>query len=474
MRSIGTRLALWYALASTATLTVIVIAGYYLLSAHLVRTLDSVNQKEFTALRSALKADFAYLEPESMADRMRDATDVGVSSNYVEVWERTLGVIYASDNLQGHAVPDLPGPVLNVTFDGVGELRVGRFQIGQMTVFIGSSLEEIRRVMRGYLQVSAGCVFLAAAVSCGIGLFLSRMALRPVRAIQRTAEHIGSDNLSERIPVDRVDDEISNLARLLNRTFDRLESAFNQVRRFTAEASHELKTPLALARVHAERLIADGAVAAGQEESVQNLLEELSQLEKIIEELLLLSRAEAHAVPLEIQTVDPQHFVHLFIQDARVLGEFRGVRIDDTYEGRGKAEFDPKWIRQVLLNLITNSLRASSRGSRVSLTSIVDEKGWRISIEDEGPGVPADQIERIFERFYRVESHSDDPEEKGSGLGLAISRSIVALHKGKIHAELPEKGRGLRVVVELPAGVARGARVVVDGRSTPRPSEIAI
>ncbi len=471
MRSIGSRLALWYAVASTATLTVIVVAGYYLLTTHLVSSLDQLNRREFQQLRTALRPDFAILEPEGMAERLRLATEASSIPIFVEARLRGLGSLFASGNLEGHAIADGPdGNEFNVRLPGVGELRVGRFAMGRMTVFVASSLEDTRRVMTGYLEVSALLIVVAAAVSCGIGLWLSRAALRPVRLIQQTADHISSDNLSERIPVGRVDDEISNLARLLNRTFDRLESAFNQVRLFTAEASHELKTPLALARAHAERLLDDKSSAHARSEEVQNLLEELARLEKIIEDLLLLSRAEAHAVPLELGAHDPQEFVGHFVQDARLLGEFREVRIEDHCVGEGLVEFDPKWMRQVLLNVMTNALRAAPRGSTITLDSTIADEAWQVAIEDEGPGVPADQLERIFERYFRLATGGDD--DKGSGLGLAISRSIVALHRGTIRAELPAKGRGLRVVLTFHTLPAGPQRVVVDGTSLARASEM--
>jgi two-component system heavy metal sensor histidine kinase CusS len=131
------------------------------------------------------------------------------------------------------------------------------------------------------------------AVSVAIGFGLSRLALRPVRLIRETARRIGSDNLSERIAVANVRDEISDLAQLLNLMFDRLEKSFQQIRRFTAEASHELKTPLSLIRLQAEKLLVQGRLDADDEESVHMQLEEVSRLSQIIEELLFLSRAEA-------------------------------------------------------------------------------------------------------------------------------------------------------------------------------------
>jgi len=285
-------------------------------------------------------------------------------------------------------------------------------------------------------------------VSIITGLALSRIALRPVRLIQETANHIRSDNLSERIPVSDVQDEISNLARLLNEMFDRLESSFNQIRRFTAEASHELKTPLSLVRLQAEKLLVEGGLTPAQEEAVQLQLEEVTRLNKIIEELLFLSRVEAQAVTPELRREDPRRFLQAFAQDARVLAESRGVRFAETIDGLGCVNYDPKWIRQVLLNLVANALKFSPRGGLVTLASEFTVDSWRVAVEDDGPGVAPEQRERIFERFVRL---GDEPgDETGSGLGLAISRSILGLHRGTIRAEASGRGPGLRVVFEIP------------------------
>jgi two-component system heavy metal sensor histidine kinase CusS len=289
------------------------------------------------------------------------------------------------------------------------------------------------------------------------GLVFSHVALRPVRGIQETANRIRSDNLSERIPVSDVHDEISDLARLLNEMFDRLESSFNQIRRFSAEASHELKTPLSLVRLEAEKLLVDEELTPEQQEAVQVQMDEISRLEQIIEDLLFLSRAEAHAVTLAPRPGDPCEFLRAFVPDARVLAEHRGVRFAEQIEGKGLVPFDPKWIRQVLLNLMINALNVSPRGGLVTLDSEITLDCWRIAIEDEGPGVPPDQRERIFERFVRLPAVGVE-EVKGSGLGLAIVRSIINLHRGMIRAEAGPRKGGLRMVVELPLPREKPAR----------------
>lgn len=456
MKSIGTRLALWYAGVSTATLICLFVAGYYLLNQHLIDGLDVLNATEFAQIKSSLGPDLDQLTPRVIEERMRGTAEVASVLFYVEIHGKTKGELFSSHNLAGHPLPDVPGQhQFTVDAPGVGEIRVGEFILGPMDVMIGTSLVQIRKVMDGYTEISLILVCLMLVFSLLTGLVLSRAAMRPVRLIQETANHIRSDNLSERIPVADVQDEISNLARLLNEMFDRLELSFNQIRRFTAEASHELKTPLSLVRLQAENLLTEGGLTPAQEEAVQMQLEEIARLNKIIEELLFLSRAEAQAVRLDYRREDPQEFMHAFAQDARALTEHRGMVFEARLEGRGKVDYDPKWLRQVLFNLLQNALNISPPGGRVTLVSDFTVESWRVAIEDQGPGVPPGQRERIFERFVRLESGGAG-DTKGSGLGLAISRSIIGLHRGTIRAEAAPAGTGLRVVFELPIGEMPG------------------
>src|SRR5260370_67913 len=184
------------------------------------------------------------------------------------------------------------------------------------------------------------------AVSVRIGFALTRLALRPVRLIRETASRISSDNLSERIPVASIRDEISELALLLNLMFDRLEISFRQIRRFKAEASHELKTPISLIRLQAEKLLVHGNLDADNEESVHVQLEEVSRLSNIIEELLFLSRAESFEIRLNLTTQDPKAILMSFSQDARVLAEHRGLQFACSHQGLGNVLAQPHWLRR--------------------------------------------------------------------------------------------------------------------------------
>ena len=450
MRSISTRLAAWYALAATVTLACLFVVGYQLLESYLIHGLDLLNTSEFDQLRARLGPDYRTLSLDVVNQRIRTTTEYASVLFYFDVNIPKRGTVFYSSNLHGRAIPDVPKKHrYDTSIPGIGPLRVAEFILPPFDVTIATSSAQVLKVMDGYVEVCSGLLVAMLAVSTVIGFALSRLALRPVRLIRETANRIGSDNLSERIPVAGVRDEISELARLLNQMFDRLESSFKQVRRFAAEASHELKTPLSLIRLQAEKLLVTGNLSPSHEEAVQMQLEELARLNSIIEELLFLSRAEARAITLQVKPQDPARFLHAFGQDARVLAEHHGRSFVLASEREGLVAFDSQRIRQVLLNLLANAVDASPRDGLITLRSTFTGGVWRVSVEDQGPGVPANERERIFERFVRLGDRSSD--ERGSGLGLAICRSIIALHRGRIWAEAAAGERGLKVLFEIPA-----------------------
>lgn len=453
MRSIGARLALFYGAAATVTISVLLGVGYYLLQIHLVDGLDLLNAAEFEQVKAHLGNDYAVQNPSVIDRRIRETTEFASVLFFISIDNpgQQAGTIFYSSNLKGRPIPDVPGQRrFNAELPGVGELRVGEFILDRFDVTIATPLEPVREVMEGYRRVCVLLVALMIVISGVSGLVLSRVVLRPLRLIRETASRISSDNLSERIPVAAVDDEISDLARLLNAMFDRLETAFDQIRRFTADASHELKTPLSLVRLQGEKLLVQGRLNAADEETVLSQLEEVGRLNQIIEELLFLSRAEADGIRLGIEPHAPIDLLRGFSSDARVLAEHLGRRFEMVHQGSGLALYDPRWLRRMLLNLLTNAIDASPPGGRILLTSDLTETWWRISVSDQGPGVAPEDRERIFHRFVRL-ADSAGETCSGSGLGLAICRSIARLHRGRIWAEAGPGGVGLRVVVEIPS-----------------------
>ncbi|HUX74455.1 MAG TPA: ATP-binding protein [Steroidobacteraceae bacterium] len=450
MRSIGARLALWYAAAATATLACLFVAGYYLLHGYLIHGLDLLNQAEFEQIEAHLGPDYKSLSAAVIDQRIRETTDYASVLFYIDIHSHHHGTIFYSSNLKGKSIPDIKGKRrYGIDWGSFGLLRVGEYILPPYDVILATPATQIDGIMEGYAEVCAALLALMLGVSIAIGFGLSRLALRPVRLIRETAKRIGSDNLSERIPVPAVDDEISDLTRLLNAMFDRLEASFKNVRRFAADASHELKTPLSLVRLHAEKLLASGALNHDGEEGLQTILEELARLNGTIDELLFLSRADAGNLTMHLAPQDPAALLAYFNADAQVLAEHRGLDFSFDHEGLGSVVCEPRWLRRVLLNLLSNAVNASPPGGHIRLRSHLTAELWRVSIEDQGEGVPAAECAHIFDRFVRLPSaaRSDD---QGTGLGLAICRSIIELHHGRIYVEGGGDGRGLRVVFEIP------------------------
>ncbi|MDP9087389.1 MAG: HAMP domain-containing histidine kinase [Pseudomonadota bacterium] len=265
MRSIGARLAFWYAVSAILTLICLFVAGYFLLQNHLIRGLDLLNRAQFEQIKAHLGDDYASLNAAVIDARIRETTNYASVLFYITIDDPKGPVrpIFYSTNLRGQEIPDVKGQrVYNAHIDNIGELRVAEFILGPFDVTIATPLNSVREATSDYLEICIWLLLVMAAVSAAIGRGLSRLALRPVRLIRETASHIGSDNLGERIPVAKVRDEMSELAQLLNQMFDRLEKAFDEIRRFTAEASHELKTPLSMIRLQAERLLEKGDLSA--------------------------------------------------------------------------------------------------------------------------------------------------------------------------------------------------------------------
>jgi signal transduction histidine kinase len=449
MRSIGVRLTLYYAGAATASAALLFGSGYVLLQDRLVRGLDLLNRAEFAQLRMRLGPDYRTLTPRVIDERIRQNADAAPALFFINVDEPRSGMVFYSNNLHNRSIPDVKGQHdYNVVISGVGETRVGEFVMPPFDVSIATPLAQVRATMRSYAAVCGGLLLTMLFASAAIGAGLSRVILRPLIFIRETASRIGSDNLSERIPVPRQDDELSDLAMLLNRMFDRLEDAFNQVKRFAAEASHELKTPLSLIRLHAEKLLDHEDLPPQAIEAIVVQLEEVARLNQIIEDMLFLSRAEANAIPMALTATDPEPLLRNFAQDALVLAEHGGHRFELTTTGKGLVKLEERWLRHVWLNLLSNALAASPSGGQVAMRSAFADGHWLVEIEDEGMGLAPDELARIFDRF--VQFGSAEHRARGSGLGLAISRSIAVLHGGTIVAENRADRSGLKVLVRLP------------------------
>ena len=449
MRTIGARIAIWYALAAILSLIGLSIGGYILLERHLFDGLDLLNESEFQQISARLGPEYQNISEPFIETRIRETTELASTLFYIEILKPEGGIIFRSSNLKSLQIPvDAELSKFNALIDEIGEVRVATFPMLPFRTIIATPLQPVRNVMQSYIKVCAALLMGMLITSLVIGLVISRMLLTPIRNIRDTANRIRFDNLSERIQVNKAEDEVTDLALLLNQMFDRIEASFNQVNRFTAEASHELKTPLTLIRLHAESMVRDEHISNKNRETAQNLIEEVDRLTRIIENLLFLSRADAQAVSLDLQANSIKAFLENFKQDALVLAEHSGKTFElEKFESR-EICFDPKSMRQVLLNLLTNAIQASPGNGKILLKSFFVDDKWHLTMEDQGSGLTSAQCEKVFGRFVRFSNLKH--QSQGSGLGLAICSSIVQLHNGSIHAINSDLYSGLKIEIEIP------------------------
>jgi len=465
MKSFRSRLTVWYIVAIAGTLVSSLLAGRWLLEKELIHGIDLLNAAEWQEISEKLedseKSLTGTIDPETLRDVARHI-QIDTQLYFFQI-QAGNKVLFQSANLRGTVLPPASPGVVNETVDGLSEsgcLRLSHFQRNGLEIVIASSLQPTRNLLHSYDQVSLIMLGMIVILSVFFGYSLTRIAFAPISRIQKTADRIRVDNLSERIPGMGCNDEIGLLIRLLNQMFDRLEFSFQQLQGFAGKASHELKTPLSIIRLQSEKLLLHGNLAPEQEEAVQQQLEGIARLGTVIDKLLFLARSQAGVAQIHRQPTQVRAFVESFQDDAEVLCEDRGSRFTIAKNDEGMVPIDSPLIRQVLLNLISNALNAAPEGKEIRFISQVAQGVWRVAIEDEGPGIPPEKLEIIFDPFVRevgqdpnqaeAEAASPKDAESGTGLGLAISRNIVELHQGRIWAENRLPGPGLRVLFEIP------------------------
>ncbi|HTO05196.1 MAG TPA: ATP-binding protein [Opitutus sp.] len=452
MTSFTRRLALRFAALVTGTTAVVLTIGGWLLDQQMLRGFEVLHEVEFKEVQELFRAT-AALSPQELVARMREEAEKDAAIYYFQL--RNAGeLLFRSPSLGEIILPDLADskPHWTATLPGVGPVLVSEFHAGSWHVQIGSALAPSRRLLRDYARIGSALVAGVMVVSIGLGYGFSRYTLRPVRDIEQTARRIRGDNLGERISQPEGSDELADLVRLLNQMFGRLEISFLEVRRFTADASHELKTPLALARLNAEKLRARIADDPEASDMLDEINEDLESLRQIIESLLFLARAESGSFSPALKEIHTEELVRDFAEDATAMAEEPGVIFRVIRLEPGTVTCEPTLVRQVLLNLVSNALRVTPRGGVIELESTLGNGWWRLAIRDEGPGLRDEQLRRVFERFIRFEPAG---ENRGHGLGLAICRSIAQLHGGRIEARNRKDRTGLCVTLELPVSATQ-------------------
>jgi two-component system, OmpR family, sensor kinase len=381
------------------------------------------------------------------------------------VWTRDAdGTSTTPDcNCYGSAVtPTLPkglssGRLVTVKASNTGRsYRVYGSKLRDGTVrFAAVPLEETQDTLHRLLRIS-GLVIAGILLALGaLSWWLVRIGLRPLERIGVTAGAIAGGDLSRRVEPATPRTEVGRLGLALNRMLDRLEDAFSKqkasedrLRTFLADASHELRTPLASIRGYAE-LFRIGAArdAEGTEKAMNRIEAEAARMGVLVEDLLTLARLDEVREQIR-EDVDLGRLAGDAVDDARATAPDRDIELEHL--GLGHVSGDPHQLRQVLANLLRNALVHTPAGTPIEVSVRDEDRATVLEVRDYGPGLPTDENDALFERFWRAEAGRKQGKA-GAGLGLAIVAGIVAAHDGSVSAT-NAPGGGARFTVRLPSG----------------------
>jgi len=335
------------------------------------------------------------------------------------------------------------------TFEVLTSLREHKnflpFGKGIIGVHVGKDLTQNNRILESLRLIMLTASLYAVIGMAFLAYWLAGRALQPLRAVRKAAAQITEKSLGQRVPVPNTGDEISTLARTLNTMLERLERSFETQRRFTSDASHELRTPVTAIGGHAGYLLRRTSPSEGQKESLQIIKNESERLSQLIASLLELARSDGGATPLNLQPVLALPFLEELSSELRPIAEAASATIG-VLGPEVEFEADPSRLKQVFINLMANALKAGS--SKLYLEVVPEEGQVHFRVGDNGPGIASEHLPRLFDRFYRVDE-SRARDAGGSGLGLSIVKSIVDAHGGKIWVE-SAVGVGTVVHVVLP------------------------
>jgi heavy metal sensor kinase len=299
---------------------------------------------------------------------------------------------------------------------------------------------------RFLLLFTAPLLLLAASAG---GYWLSTRALAPFDEISRAAQRIGIENLTDRLQVPQTGDQLQRLSETLNATFSRLEASVSRMKQFTADASHELRAPVALIRTTAEVTLQNERAAAEYREALREILEESERTSQVVDSLMLLARTDSAKEFLELVPIDAREVLQGAIEQGEKLARSHRLTFAaNLRESPGPIHADPDALRRALLILIDNAVKYTPEGGKIEV-SLERRDGFTIAaVSDSGIGIAREDIPHIFDRFWRADK-ARSREQGGAGLGLSIAKWIVDTHGGRIDVE-SELGKGSTFRLRLP------------------------
>lgn len=470
LQSLRIKLTLWYVFILAILLTTFSSFLYFTLSKSLYRDVDRKLRSiaELIASESIMPlSKFGLNNVDQALEGLMNLKPIG---KFIQVLDESGKIGKKSDNLRHIELPITLTALKNasrgvITFEtnrSIGNipLRIITYPIIEENhpvkiIQVASSLEEVEDALNTLFIILIITVPSALLIAVLGGQFLAYKALKPVDYITQTARHITSKNLNQRIPPTKVKDEIGRLIDTFNDMISRLDHSFRQIKQFTQDASHELKTPLTILKGEVEVTLRKERTPYEYQQTLRSNLEEINRMSQIVDDLLVLSKADSGELKIKKEMVNLNQVLDEVISHMEVLANEKGIRIETLNHNEDIHLYgDPLRLRELFLNLISNGIKYTEQGGliRISIEKS-NENGLKnqfvkVIVSDTGIGISEEDKTKIFDRFYRVDK-SRSRDQGGSGLGLSICKWIVESHKGEIKVE-SELGKGSSFIVKLP------------------------
>jgi signal transduction histidine kinase len=362
-------------------------------------------------------------------------------------------LLYRSPNLSSAGLHDGVERIHTRKVDN-RSVRMGTFHWNQLTLSVGADMKEIDQIGKDIILGMFGAIPTVLVVIVIGGRWVAKQALAPVEAITQAASRITVQNLHHRLPVPTTADEVAELITVLNTTLDRLQRSFEQSVRFSAEASHHLKTPISVLRVGIEEILTDPDTPPKQQTRADALLHQIRQLTSIAENLLLLARADAGRLELHPETFDLSEVLRGMCEDASVMAEAEGLEVETKLSPELLIVADRGAVSLIVQNLLENAIKYSQPDGCICIYAKPSNGDAEVTVKNNGDPIPPERAPHIFERFYRARTDARTP---GQGLGLTIAGELAKAHGGRL--ELVRSDREwTEFRLTLPRGCVETAR----------------
>ena len=470
-KSIRSRLTAWYVTLLAIILILFSVILNYFLAKRLYESVDNSLTVSATVVATSATMRLSNSPLPGLNQLFEQFMDQGNLNKFYRIYDGSGNVGSRSKNISASQFPlsqtayadALEGKNSYETFKVGGQqpIRVITMPIllgGQLInlVQVGTSLEAVQETLRNlkiFLFTAVPSALIFAAL---FARFMARRALKPISRIIDTAREIGQgQELSKRIPVLKIKDELGQLALTFNKMMNRLENSFAQMRQFSSDASHELRTPLTVLKGQNELILRKQRKPEEYQEVISSNLEEINYMSKVLEDLFVLSRSDENQVKLDCKPVDLRALLEEVCKHAEILAEEKNIKIIISFLEPTEIKGDEVRLRQMVWNVLQNGIKYTQRGGELKISLQKEGEVVLLTIQDTGIGIPEEDLPLIFNRFYRVDK-ARTRDEGGSGLGLSICRQIAEAHKGVIEVE-SKLGVGTRFKIRLPSSAWSGS-----------------